>query len=755
MYLNVILVFFFCYFAEGSWIDFIKRNKCVLSDKKLSCKSLSDTTLDLNEIDQSIKELDVSSCGISTIKFSQKPLNIISLNLSNNSLTELGKDYFNSIPHLTRLDLSQNQLKKVDENAFNGMRLEFLNLSKTSYQYSHHLCYLDHLRTIDISFLDLLNLQCFNSINLTSLYARNSLNIESSIKNWLPELTNLRLLDFSSSNMVNLDAMNFKNMSLTHFIFANNSQINSSSLELFFANSSILSSLKCLVLSQNKLNQSNFDLAKILAEHNSSLSLEMLDISDNYFSQDLNEFLFGQKNLAKLKYFVARGNKFEVCNKRLTDKIIQNLEYLDIAHNQLKKSSCLYVLNNLKSLVHLDMSHNFLLSDQNETELEKIFLDSRNLTDINFSSNLFKTFVIRFSLNHTRINSIDFSNNSLERFRFQPFDVESDSYLENEKFYEKLDNTYDLVIESPIKIESDQRYIFVDSIDLSQNKFTVINIHHQFQSIENVLYLNFSNNPIIFVNGLSDEAALLPNISMNNDKLKKILCIDRLDLHSNLLERIPNMMHSCISNVNLENNQLVGPQHLILSNFTSYFLDELNLKNNRIEKINVGLSGQKYLSDFYTNKNSPVHYFFGEVNKSSKHHVLLDLRGNHEFKCNCHLYRTIHQFEYLNFLVDCKLNSQFNSNCELITDVTKTRQLNSKLKFSFILTCMLLIAISFSLIVFICSDMCKNFTYFDQIGAIARQKFNHLKKNQTSENIDVQYSKLVEEATVSTIEINS
>ncbi|RNA10154.1 slit -like protein [Brachionus plicatilis] len=757
MNMHIFLVFFLWCTAEATLNQFSTRYKCVSNDKSLSCSDTSESTLDLSLIDQSIDHLDMSNTRIQKIKFTPKPLNIISLNLSNTLLSELGESYFASMPHLKRLDLSLNKLKRVDKAAFKGTLLEHLNLSSTDYQFTHELCDLELLRTLDVSYLDLIKLECLNSIHLASLFAKNSLNFESSFKNWLPSLPALKFIDLSSSNIENLEPVYFQNLSLTHFIFGNNSQINHTSLRTFLTNSSILSSLKCLVLSDNKLNESTFDLNKIVAEHNSSLKLQMLDIGNNWYSGDLNEFLFSQQNLVNLEYFVGAGNKFQVCNKKLSQLSVVKLKYLDVSHNELMGSSCLYSLKDLKSLTFVDLSHNFLNSSNDETELRQIFVQAKNLSSINFSFNLFSTFVIRFSLNHTRIKSIDFSHNLLTRFRFESFDAKADPDLED-KFYEKDDaDQFDVMVESPLKVESDQRYIFADSINLSHNKFQVVNIHHQFQSVENILYLNMSHNPVMFANGLSDEAVLFSNMKVPSDKLKKILCIDRLDFGNNVMNKIPNLMHSCISKINLENNHLDKMQRLIVSNFTIYFLDEVNLKNNNIESISVGLSGQKYMSDFYPSKNSPVDYFYGKVNKSLVNHTSLDIRGNQHFKCDCAFFKTIHEYVYLNFLVDCRLKAEVIQNCTFVArpDVTKTKQLNSRLRFSFVLTCLLLIAISFSLIVFMCSDMCKNFTYLDQVRAIARQKIDQFRKDHKSENIDVQYSKLVDEATVSTIEINA
>ncbi|CAF0932902.1 unnamed protein product [Brachionus calyciflorus] len=752
--------------------DFTLKYNCQITSNntKISCRNLKTTELNLTLLDPSILELDLSNNQITKLISPSTPLKLISLNLSNNSIEVLDENYFGSFPSLKTLDLSLNPLKEIDKTAFDGLALlKSLNLSRTGYKLTNDLCSLTHLIRLDLEFLNLneLYLECWKETKLSELNIRNSINADVSAKNWLPFLEHLKILDISNSSISSLDSSHFKNLTLTHFISSNNPQ-----LKLDFLNqTNLLNNLKCLVLRNNSLDSNNFALSELISKQSSNLKLEMLDVSFNLYTEDLNSFLYDQKNLLNLKYFDAHGNKFKNCNKRLDQVFTQNLEYIDLSNNLLEKSSCLYPLKQLNKLTYLDMSHNDLNINKNEDDLNGIFLNSLNLSYIDFSSNSFVNFIIKLSLNHTRIKLVDFSNNKLVSFRFESDSLKKEDSKDNDDdiMYDYDDEDgQDIIAQNypSLDTDTDKRNITIDIINLSQNKFKSLNIYHQFQTIQNILYLNFSHNEIRNVNGLSGDIVLTKNIGEEKDEQIKMLCLDNADFSHNRILKVPNFQHSCISRVNLEHNQISSYQHLVVSNLTLYFLDLISLRFNNLERLGIVLSDQKFKSDFYTSKNSPFNYFYSHANRSLSNHTNLDLRENPMFKCDCNFFQLLHDYTNLNLFVDCKLNSEIIKNCsnssnrtqELIVTKkpdTKTKQLNSKLRFFFTLTCFILVLFSMSLVFYMCSDFFKNFTYVDQIRGVLRRKYDQIKSERNKDNIDVQYSKLQDEATASTIEVNA
>jgi hypothetical protein len=178
------------------------------------------------------------------------------------------------------------------------------------------------------------------------------------------------------------------------------------------------------------------------------------------------------------------------------------------------------------------------------------------------------------------------------------------------------------------------------------------------------------------------------------------------------------------------------------------------------------LSGQKFQSDLYESPNSPFDYFYAHANKTQSEHTFIDLKENRDFKCDCKLFQVLDEYSYLKVLVDCTFKNDPTKNCPqkpqsastktTTTTAYKTQELNKKLKFLFILTCLILVIFSFSLVFYMCSDFFKNFTYVDQVRGIIRRKIDQLKfENNKESNTGVQYSKLLEDAAGSTMEINA
>ena len=105
---------------------------------------------------------------------------------------------------------------------------------------------------------------------------------------------------------------------------------------------------------------------------------------------------------------------------------------------------------------------------------------------------------------------------------------------------------------------------------------------------------------------------LFENQSIAQDELTEIPCIDLIDLSHCKILKMPNFKHTCINKVDLTHNLLANKQYLMISKFSTYFLDYLNLEWNNITELTPIISNQKFKQDSYKNKNSPMDYFLGK-----------------------------------------------------------------------------------------------------------------------------------------------
>ena len=113
---------------------------------------------------------------------------------------------------------------------------------------------------------------------------------------------------------------------------------------------------------------------------------------------------------------------------------------------------------------------------------------------------------------------------------------------------------------------------------------------------------------------LSGERSLLgEQVLIDEDDLTEILCIDELDLSNCHVRFMPNLEHTCVNKIRLAYNKLYGKQHLIISRFTTFFLDYVDLQWNNVTELKPIISSQKFKQDSYTHKNSPMEYYLGNL----------------------------------------------------------------------------------------------------------------------------------------------
>jgi hypothetical protein len=242
---------------------------------------------------------------------------------------------------------------------------------------------------------------------------------------------------------------------------------------------------------------------------------------------------------------------------------------------------------------------------------------------------------------------------------------------------------------------------------------------------------------------------------------------------------MPNLQHTCINKIDLSNNLLSSKIHLVLSKYTIYFMDYLNLQSNNITYIKLIDSEQKFKQDKYEIQNSPRDFFYARANTTIQNHTTIDLKLNRNFQCDCELSRAFNNYQHIKLMHEsCSFDGETNE-CTSTTAFA-INSLNLKLKILFFGTFSILILLSFVIIYHTCYDciwttidQSKNKVFYrvfnlrfllssrfrPQSAAYSsnsNQIYTPAGQNHNLSSIGVQYSKLVEdEVTASQLELNS
>lgn len=250
--------------------------------------------------------LTLRKCEIATVEL-QAFQNLSSLkyvDLSQNSISYLKVGVLDSARHITYLNLSNNALTDVALGLFDQTTiLEVLDLKKNKIQQLKLGLFdpLKKLRNLDLSS----NLLVGKDLN-PHIFDRNRYitNLDLS-KNDMSETPSNFLHAFEDLQLLNLDKCLLTDVPT--FIVAQN-----------------LKTLKCLILSRNKINNLE-DVSKFIHFE----SLENLNLADNSL-ENIHEDIF--KPLKKLKIIVLRNNRLT----HLPDNLFLNMNTLaniDLSHN--------------------------------------------------------------------------------------------------------------------------------------------------------------------------------------------------------------------------------------------------------------------------------------------------------------------------------------------------------------------------------------------------------------------------------------
>ena len=183
------------------------------------------------------------------------------------------------------------------------------------------------------------------------------------------------------------------------------------------------------------------------------------------------------------------------------------------------------------------------------------------------------------------------------------------------------------------------------------------------------------------------------------------------------------MQHTCVNRVDMSENSMQGPVNLVISLFSIYFLDYLDLKANNITRLKLVISEQQF-NDNHANdaqfdtQNAPYHYFYGSTevqqalaasNASTKAHTVVDLKANEWFACDedCSLYKQLAAISFVKIVHKC-YTIEYERRCRIESEHVETvRALNRKFRVLFSVMCVVLVVMSLFALNYLCTDILK------------------------------------------------
>lgn len=477
-------------------------------------------------LEQSLQFLSLSQNRI--LGFTGEQLKFISLwflDISDNQISEIPVEAFQSIPSLSHLNISRNaHINVLPQNVF---------------QYNQALV------SIDISNVGLkaLPINLFSkNLNLGSIYLSHNLLQEVS-ENTFKNLRNLTHLDLSYNNIVTIRTPAFVNVMSIQYLSLRGNQLNAfkgeffntgTSLEvidladnqlsyLFPSSFKIHPRLREIILTNNKFNFFPSELISTLQY------LELVDLSGNAL-KNVDELDFAR--LPKLRTILLARNELETISEMAFHNSSQ-IQHLDLSDNKIDRLGD-RLFEGLIRLEVLDLGGNLL------TELpENIFERSRlhMLEKIVLSRNMFEHaplkalqkqyfFVSAVDLSHNQIADIPAENSVMVNIKkldlsFNPLSEKSISNVLTEpktvrdlnlagtgvKLIGQLETPFLHCLNishnniTKLSEKTFTRTTLLESLDISYNQITDVSgaLAVSWPKLKNLQRLNISSNPILMI----------------------------------------------------------------------------------------------------------------------------------------------------------------------------------------------------------------------------------------------------------------
>ncbi|XP_050295565.1 toll-like receptor 3 [Anthonomus grandis grandis] len=523
------------------------------------------------------------------------------LNVSNNNLKELTRGAFARNTVLKVLNMSGNQIKKLDSNSFRGMRfLRRLFLS-------------DNL-IADVGRGTFGSLQRIGTIDL----ARNL--IRKIDYQMFFQLNFIELVDVSENQVTEIQKLAFKDLFLSTIVLSKN---NISTIENgAFENCANITKLDLSFNQLRELPKRAFDETTYATE---------LQFSHNYFTS-LEQIPL--HNMTGLKILNVSHNLIETIPKKTFPKLYElstidlsfnnlsdiynsvfqtlfSLRTLDLSHNSLEtiKPS---TFGALPTLLKLDMSHNKLeniarsaltrLASTRElnlshNKLSSLFILPISTSDLDLSHNEFESLPPKLWPTMNSLLSLDLSFNKLGD------NLEHGSFM-NLLTLRSLNLSYNGITKPPWDPISDitsLQYLYLQGNNLTKLE------RNAFGKMPVMFELDVSKNRISNVSSRAFEGLLqLITLKLNENEISVIpngafqglVALTHLDLSQNRLIKLDNktngVFEECLSleRLNLSHNKLTFiTRKMFPSNpYIPYKLKELDLSYNSVPVITYDLT---------------------------------------------------------------------------------------------------------------------------------------------------------------------
>ncbi|XP_063368661.1 protein artichoke [Cydia amplana] len=449
-------------------------------------------------------------------------INLWFLDISDNQLSEIPVNAFDSIPSLTHLNISRNDhISVLPQNVFKQNPA---------------------LLNVDLSYLGLkaLPVKLFsNNVNLERICLSNNLLQEVS-ENTFKNLKNLTHLDLSYNNIVNIRTPAFVNVMSIQYLSLKGNQLNAFKGEFFNTGTS----LDVIDLSENQLSYlfpSSFKIHPRLRE---------IILTDNKFNFFPSELI---STLQYLEFVDLSGNALKNVDE-LDFARLPKLRTILLARNELETISEM-AFHNSSQIQLLDLSNNKIdrLGDrlfEGLIRLENLNLESNQLSEL--PDNIF---------DRSRLNMLEKISLSNNLFEHAPLKSLQKQYF----FVSSVDLSHNQIVDIPAE---DSVLVNIKKLDLSFNPLSHKAIKNVITEPKTVRDLNLAGTGIQSVGQL--ETPFLYNLNLSHNNITRLT--DKTFSRTTLLESL-----------DLSNNQIVDVSGALAISWPKLKnLQRLNISSNPI-----------------------------------------------------------------------------------------------------------------------------------------------------------------------------
>lgn len=530
----------------------------------LSFNNITQISEDFSTFLLKLKELYLQHNQLSSLNSSFESLKSLKvLDVSHNSLKKLIGSEINRLTALEYINMSHNAIETIDSNCFN----QAFDLVSVDLSFNRIKSPIEVIMFINNNRLTYLNLfensittiqdNAFEHNNLTFLnIAKNKLSMEITEKTF-NGLQYQTLLDLSNQNitMIRTDSFKFSGLIKLNLSSSYVSNIENGSFAKAYSLSVLDLSNNQNILNVNFLNNCLFNLTELYLKNN-SLTVIPKTAFDNKFllktlDISLNKIMTIEQNslpLKSLQYLNIGGNSMAGTLQSNIFSPGMFLRYLDLSYFKLSKvdemafvdlpvltrlnvSHCMIKqfnennFKNMDNMFSLDLSYNELSSFYINSSLSKcqaLYLNNNKLTDVSkLLENMTSLFYVDLTHNYIKdLSTVPFSKLPNIKVLHLSFNL---IQTFNNPEINSLKSLTDLTLSSNLITTINLSY-FPDLVlvDLSNNSISNINITF-FKNLDNLQALDLSNNKITDIApGTFQNVRILKLLNLSHNKLSKI-----------------------------------------------------------------------------------------------------------------------------------------------------------------------------------------------------------------------------------------